>query len=236
MTKWLSAILLGCFCLVAAQGASAADQPGKMRILGHATVEAVPDIVTVMVGVTVKAATPTAALDQNSAAARKVIDFSKRFGVADEDIQTEAVNLSPHTKIVRDPDGTQRQETDGYTATNTVRVRLRDVARLGPFMRQVLDQGANTIGGVQFGLADPDKVMDDARVKAVDDAVRQAELLAHAAKVQLGAIQDIIHPPRVQMQPMGMPRLAMRAKRADVPIEAGVISVTAEVDITWSIE
>ena len=89
--------------------------------------------------------------------ARKIIDFSKKFGVEERDIQTDAINLSPVFKTVREPGGGTRQEPDGYAAGNAVRVKLSDLSRLGTFMRQVLDQGATNIGGVQFGLSSTEK-------------------------------------------------------------------------------
>ena len=60
---------------------ASAQNDGRMRIVGHATVEVAPDFVMVRVGVSTKAPSPTAALDQNSAVARKIIDFAKTFGV-----------------------------------------------------------------------------------------------------------------------------------------------------------
>jgi uncharacterized protein len=217
-----------------AQGA----REGKMRVLGRGTVEAVPDLVRVQVGVSNKAASPTAALDQNSAVARKIIDFSKSFGVDERDIQTASVNLAPAFKTVRDPNGTTRQEPDGYTASNMVRVKLTEVSKLGAFMRQILDQGATNIAGVHFSLSNPEKFSDEARTKAVEDAVRQAQGLAQAARVKLGAIQDIAHPPRSQFRTMdGMAEAPSRAAvRMNVPVEAGTITITSEVDITWAIE
>ena len=210
---------------------------GKMRILGRATVEAVPDHVTVRVGITNKAASPTAALDQNSAVARKIIDFAKQFGIADKDIQTDSINLAPAYKSVQEPGGRTRQEPDGYTATNMVRVKLTDMSRLGTFMRQVLDQGATNINGVQFGLSNPEKFADEARAKAVEDAVRQANLLAVAAKVKLGSIQEIVHPPRTEFRGgEGAASLRRSVTRTAVPVEVGVVEVSSEVDITWRIE
>jgi uncharacterized protein len=217
-----------------AQGA----REGKMRVLGRGTVEAVPDYVTVQVGVSNKASSPTAALDQNSAVARKIVDFSKRFGVDERDIQTASVNLAPAFKTVRDPNGTTRQEPDGYTASNIVRVKLRDLSRLGAFMRDSLEQGATNIAGVHFGLSRPEKLSDEARTKAVEDAARQAQELAQAARVKLGPILDIAHPPRIRFgERDGFADMPARAAgRMDVPIEVGTITITAEVDITWAIE
>jgi uncharacterized protein YggE len=216
-----------------AQGAS----EGKMRILGRATVAAVPDQVTVRVGITNKAASPTAALDQNSAVARKIIDFAKQFGIAERDIQTDSINLAPAYKSVQEPGGRTRQEPDGYTASNMVRVRLTDMPRLGTFMRQVLDQGATNINGVHFGLSNPEKFADEARAKAVEDAVRQASLLAAAAKVKLGSIQEIVHPPRTEFRDgSAAADLRRPVVRTAVPVEVGVVEITSEVDITWRIE
>ena len=180
---------------------------------------------------------PTAALDQNSAAARKVVDFAKASGIQERDIQTDAVNLSPLFKTVRDPSGTTRQEPDGYTASNVVRVKLSELAKLGAFMRQALDQGANNINGVQFGLSNYESALDDARTRAVEDAVRQAQRLADAAKVKLGKIQEILSPPRSQSGGDGPVVMARRgAAPAAVPVEAGSLQVNAEVEIIWTIE
>ncbi len=162
-------------------------------MVGRATVEVAPDFVTVRRRADPRPA-PTAALDQNSASAKKIIDFAKGFGVAERDIQTDAVNLSQLYKTVRDPGGNTRQEPDGYQAMNAVRVTLRDLTRLGTFMRDVLDKGATNIGGVTFGMADSEKSGNEARTKAVENAVRQAQGLADAAKVKLGRIVEIIYP------------------------------------------
>jgi uncharacterized protein len=211
---------------------------GKIRILGRSTVEAVPDNVTVRVGISNRAPSPTAALDQTSAIARKIVDFSKKFGIGEPDIQTDAINLAPTFKTVRDPNGTTRQEPDGYSASNMVRVKIGEVSRLGMFMRQILDQGATNISGVQFGLSNPEKSADEARAKAIDDATHQAQQLAQAAKVKLGPILEIVHPPRIEFRAQeGVADLRMRAPaRMPVPVEVGTLTITSEVDVTWRIE
>jgi uncharacterized protein len=209
---------------------------GRIRILGRASVEAVPDYVTVQVGVANRAPSPSAALDQNSAIARKIIDFAKRFGIAEQDIRTDSINLTPVFKTVRDANGNTRQEPDGYSASNMVRVKLTDTSRLGTFMRDVLDQGATNINGVHFGLLNSEKVVDEAGKRAVADASRQAEALAEAAKVKLGRIEEIVHPPRREAGPVGLPMAAAAPARAAVPIEVGTLTITSEVEITWRIE
>ena len=233
----LAPLLLLAACFAPLQPA-AAQGGGKMRVLGRASIEAAPDQVMVRVGVSTKASSPTAALDQNSAVARKLIDFAKQFGIDARDIRTDAVNLQPAYKMVRDPGGGSRQEPDGYTASNMVRVKLTDLSRLGVFMRQALDQGATNINGVQFGIVNIDKVTEEARRKAVDDAVRQAGQLADAARVKLGRILEITYPPRNTFQPASarVEVFAAAAAPESVPIEGGSLQVAAEVEITWALE
>ncbi len=210
-----------------------------VRIIGRAMIEVVPDNVTVRIGVSNKAPTPTAALDQNSGNARRLIDFTKRFGVDARDIQTGAVSLQPSYRTVRDPNGTTRQEADGYAANNTVRVKLNDLSRLGEFMRAALDQGATNIAGVQFGITDEEKWNEEVRRKAVEDAVRQANQLADAAKIKLGRIIEIAHPPHVEARfAEGQANVPLRrmSAAAPVPIEAGTIQVGTEVEMVWAVE
>jgi uncharacterized protein YggE len=214
-----------------------AMREGTMRVIGRGVIEVAPDYAVVRVGIANRASAPTAALDQNSAIARKIIAFAKRFGIDERDIATETVNLTPIYRQGRNADG-GRQELDGYAATNMVRAKLAEVARLGPFMRQVLDEGATNIDGVAFGVSDTERHADEALVKAVEDAVRQAERLAQAAKVRLGPIREILHPPRTGAPIVESPmdRRVMARRGAPVPIEAGTIRVTAEVEIVWAIE
>jgi uncharacterized protein YggE len=232
-----AALFAAALVSLVAASTPALAQDGRIRVIGRAVVEVVPDYVTVRIGVSNRASSPTAALDQNSQTARKVVEFAKASGIQERDIQTDAVNLSPLFKTVRDPSGTTRQEPDGYTASNIVRVKLSELPKLGAFMRQALDQGANNINGVQFGLSNYESALDDARTRAVEDAVRQAQRLAEAAKVKLGKIQEILSPPRSQVVAEGMADMPLRrAVRAPVPVEAGSLQINAEVEIIWAVE
>jgi hypothetical protein len=127
------------------------------------------------------------------------------------------------------------QEPDGYQANNTVQVRLRDIPRLGAFI-DVLNQGANQIAGVHFGLVDPDKAVDDALAAAVEDAMRKANRLAEAAKAKLGRLHQVTYPPRAAVRPFEAAAAPGRALRMDVPIEAGALETSVEVEMIWALE
>ena len=62
-------------------------------------------------------------------------------------------------------------------------------------------------------------------------------LLAAAAKVKLGSIQEIVHPPRTEFRDgSAAADLRRPVARTAVPIEVGVVEISSEVDITWRIE
>ena len=68
--------------------------------------------------------------------------------------------------------------------------------------------------------------------------MRQAQRLTEAAKVKLGQIQEIVHPPRSDSRVAdGVADMGWRSRaRMTVPVEAGVLQVGAEVEITWAVE
>ncbi|KAB7787696.1 SIMPL domain-containing protein [Methylorubrum populi] len=225
--------------LAVASPAAADDESGRIRVIGRASQEVAPDFASVEIGVESRGATPAAALDAASQAAKGIVATAKEMGVAEADIGTSAVTLQPRIKNVRLPDGTMGEREDGYTASNRVRVRLAEMGKLGELMRRTLDSGANRIQGISFGLRDPAAADAAVQVAAVKDAKAQAERIAEATGVKLGSVISIDSPPRTE-SPRPMPYgLAMKAAaprgRTAVPVEAGSIETSAEVDAVFAI-
>lgn len=224
---------------VAGGPAAADDEPGRIRVIGRASQEIAPDFASVDIGVESRGATPATALDAASQAAKGIIATARAMGVAEADIGTSSITLQPRTKTVRQPDGTMAERDDGYVAGNRVRVRLADMDKLGELMRRALESGANRIQGIGFGLRDPAAAESAVQIAAVKDARAQAERIAEATGVKLGAVLAIDSPPRTEA-PRPMPYgFAMKAAaprgRTAVPVEAGAIETSAEVEAVFAI-
>ena len=220
--------------------ALAEPEAGRIRVIGRAQEERVPDFASVEIGVLAKGTTPAAALDTASNAARRIIDTAKALGVSEPDLGTSSVTLQPQSRMVRQPDGSTREQPDGYAAGNRVLVRLSDMARLGELMRRALDAGANSIDGVSFGLRDPVAAEASVQIAAMKDARAQAERLSEAAGVKLGAAFSIASPPHsegARGTPFAAVARAAPAPRgkAPVPVEAGSIATSAEVEAVFAI-
>lgn len=227
---------LAIFALLSMGAQVNAQEMGVIVVWGRGVVEVAPDHAVVSIGVINKRPTPADALDGNSASSRRVIDFLKANGIEERDIRTLAVSLSGDVRMRRDAQGNATQENDGYIATNTVEARLRQIGKLGVILRDALDHGANRITGVRFGIENSEVVQDNARTRAVADATRKAKLLAQAAGLQLGTIVRIESPPRQQTSSSDAAAdlpIRRAAPRASVPIEAGMIEITADVDVVW---
>jgi hypothetical protein len=231
--------LLAVALVLAASPATAEVSAGRINVIGRAVVTRAPDVATIQIGVTTTGDTAGAALDANSAEMARLFAFAKGFGVAEADLRTSSVSVFQNTETIVDPSGRARQEPRGYQAANTATILLRDLPRLGRFLRDAVAAGANTVNGVSFGLADESEASQAARRAAVEDAATKAEALASAARVRLGRIVRIDSPPRTDTrQPMAEASAVRRGLQAGapVPVAAGPIEIEAEVDMAWTIE
>lgn len=204
--------------------------PATITVTGEGTVTAVPDLATVSLGVTTQGETAAEAMAANTAALTAVLDRVKAAGVEDRDIQTSTLNLNPNWS---NSDGSSMPVIQGYVATNVLQIRVRDLPKLGEVLDAAITDGANTLNGISFGLAEPEPAMDEARKAAVAKARARAELLTGAAGVGLGRIVSISE--SGYMPPMPMYRMEAALADAPVPVEGGEVGVSASVSITWEI-
>ena len=220
--------------LAAASSHASADEGRTVTVTGEGSVSAVPDVAMVSAGVVSQAATAAEALAANSASTAAVIDRVKAEGVAPADIQTSSFSLQPVTIYPRSDSGEQSApRITGYTVSNTVTVRVRDLARLGALLDKAIGAGANNVGGVDFQVSRQSELLDRARQQAVEDARRKAALYATAAGARLGSILTLSEqtgyaPPR--------PMYRLEASAAPVPVEAGQTQLNLQVSATFRLE
>lgn len=227
---------IGTFALATAFGAFALAAPlsalaGQITVTGEGRVQAAPDMATITLGVTTQGPTAAEAMAANSAELAKVMDRLTASGVAARDMQTTGLSLYPEWRPSADG---QSQQIGGYTASNTLTLRIRALDTLGGVLDSAIQDGANTLNGVEFGLATPRPAEDEARKLAVADARARAELLAAAAGVELGGISTITEAGAMS-DPRPMMRMSADAAGAP-PVAGGEIATIASVTITWDIK
>jgi uncharacterized protein YggE len=229
----LRTILCALVLAVTAAPVRADEVQGRAIVVaGEGMVSAAPDMAEVSAGVQTRAATARAALDQNNTAMAKVLDALKKAGIADKDVQTSRLNLSP--AYDRNP-GNGERRPNGYLVSNSVIVRVRDLPKVGTLLDTLVSAGANDLGGVRFLIAEPQPLMDEARRRAVADATRRAKLLADAAGIHLGKVERIdesgIQVPRPMMAAADF---AMRSSA--VPVAAGEQEIRVTLSVRFGIQ
>src|SRR5262245_6140237 len=159
----------------------------NISVNGEGKITAIPNKAQITLGVVTDGKAAAEALAANSAAMRALFQTLKDLGIADRDVQTVALHLTPRYRQLPN----HEQELIGYTASHQISVTVRKVDETGKVLDALVKDGANQVQGISFGLEDSEKLMDEARAKAVADARRKAELYATAAGVGVGKVLTI---------------------------------------------
>lgn len=212
---------------------------GTVSISGHGEVTAAPDTAYINSGVTTQAATAREALDANSKAMAELLATLKKAGVDAKDIQTSGFSVSPNYVYSdqRDDKGySLPAQINGYQVSNSVTVRVRAVDQLGSILDQSVSIGANTVSGISFTVADPSKLLDEARKQAFADAQQKGALYATAAGTSLADVVSINEGSgNAAPQPYLAKAMSDMAPRAEVPVAAGELSFAIDVAVEWNL-
>ena len=210
-----------------------------ISVTGQGTVTAAPDMATISAGLTTKAVTATAALDGNSAVVDEIflVLESDPYNIDEADIQTMYFNIYPEYNYTYDnPYGNSFPDIMGYSVSNSVSVKVRDLDILGELLDALITAGATQVDGVSFGFNNVTALTTRARKLAWSDAKSRAQLYAETAQVTLGSILSVQEPGANEYYSpgFGMKESAMDMG-AGVPIATGEQEVTAYINVVYEI-
>ena len=229
------AVLLGIAmaCPLGAQDTGAGDRPTAgaptITATGHGEARIAPDRATVSIGVQTKAPTAAQASAENARKQRAVIDALKSLGIADQEISTVEYSVYPESAPTTTDERTPR--ILGYTVSNSVRVDVQHVDRLGAIIDAALGHGANAINSVDFSSSNEDEARRAALALAVQHARGDAEAMARGAGGRLGELVDLTSEAAARPIEFGQ-RMAIGAAAA-TPISPGSETVAVEVVGRW---
>jgi len=179
-----------------------------LEISADGTSARTPDLAMIQAGVVTQSATAGDAMRQNSTRMAAVLAALKRAGVAERDIQTSSIALSPQYRYAQN----EPPVITGYQASNQVTVRFRDIAKSGAILDALVKEGANNISGPNLTIDKPEAALDEARTAAVATARARAELYAKAAGLRVDRILSISESGAMPAPPR--PMMMMRAEAA----------------------
>ncbi|MBI4161387.1 MAG: SIMPL domain-containing protein, partial [Acidobacteria bacterium] len=175
------------------------------------------DRLRLTVGVVTQGQEPTPALEENSRKMNRVVEALRAEGLEEGEYETGRFHVRPvYSPRPRQPDPAWTQQIVAYEVTHTVLVRTRKLDRAGRLIEAANRAGANTIGEVQFDLAEPRVHRGEAIAAATANALADARALAEAARVKLVRILSL------DLDGSGPPIIV--GYRADMAAEAGVVT------------
>jgi uncharacterized protein YggE len=227
------ATLLGVFYLAGKTIESRDSTPATISVSGEGKVSAVPDIAVLSFGVQTgrvpTAQDATARLQKTMTA---ILDAVKEKGIEEKDISTESLSLYPAYDWT---DGGQIPR--GFEASQSLRVKIRDLSKIGEVLSTATTAGANQIGGVTFTVDEPEALRTQAREKAIVQAKEKALKLASELGVTLGKLKGFSEgyggtPPVMYERAMGM---GGGGDIAPLPVPTGEQELSTTVTLTYEI-
>jgi uncharacterized protein len=207
-------------------GAARAD----VTITGQGKVTYVPNLAYVHATVSTDAKTAAEAWKQNSEVVKKLFLVLKDYGIDEKDFKTAGLNVQPRYTRPKD----KEPVLIGYTVTYDLQITMRQLSRLGNLLDALVENGANRGMGISFSHDNLDTLVEEARLAAVADARRRAELYVKTAGGSLGGLVSINEgtPYRPQMYRLDH---APASGEAGLPINAGQQELSTSITVTYGI-
>jgi len=209
--------------------AIAQNQTPTVEVVGEGIVYATPDMVNISISIEKEGLDLKNLRQKNGEAVAQVLQLlSKELPM--ENFQTSYVSLykDDYNKLNK------------YRVVQNINIKLEDISKYDNLMNAIFDAGVNRIDGISFGVKNKEKLLQEARVAAIDDARKKALLYAVSLDQNIGkAIQikeinsyfnDIQPVERMSKMSLGSP-----ANGNDNTLAVGKIAIEAQVNVAFEL-
>lgn len=172
------------------------SQPvNTISVSGTGEALAVSDIASLYINLNKEGKTAKEAQDLLNVEISKVLKYLKNQKIDDKDIKSEYGGLNPKYSYENGsvvcmayPCPTRDPKIVGYTATQSITVKIRAVDNASDVRTGLAGIGVTNISGPTFSIDDEESFKVEARSKAIIDAKEKAKVLAKELGVRLGHV------------------------------------------------
>jgi uncharacterized protein YggE len=189
----------------------------RLDISATGEVTRVPDVAIISAGVVTRAATASAAIQDNANRMERIRAALKRAGIADRDIQTSSINLNPDYRYEEN----KPPVLTGYQASNTLSIRFRDIRNSGEILDALVAQGANQISGPTLTIDKPEAALDEARTKAIAVGRARADVYARSLGMRVVRLLSVSESGGYSAPPPMPYAVAAQARDVSTKIDPG---------------
>ncbi|MCM3122362.1 MULTISPECIES: SIMPL domain-containing protein [unclassified Mesobacillus] len=145
----------------------------KITVSGEGIVYSAPNRATATVGVRTENPNLQAAQTENAEKSTSMLNSLQNLGIAKDDIKTADFRIDP---IYTYEEG--KQLFQGYRVTHLYTVTIRNLAQAGLAIDTAVANGANEVMNIQFSVAEPQALYNQALSIAVIDSYNKAQTIA----------------------------------------------------------
>ena len=160
-----------------------AQYQNTINVAGEGKVLGKPDIGQIDLSVVTPSKTVEQGQKENTEKMNKITQTMKELGIKENDLKTIGYNIYPRYQYL-----VGKSEIIGYETSQTLRVKIRQLEKVGQILGQAASLGANQIGSLSFIFDEPEKLKTEARQVAVANAKQKADDLAKSLGVKLGKL------------------------------------------------
>lgn len=163
---------------------AADDRQNIFAVEADAIIRVQPDKVVLNVGIITKGKNLQETKTKNSDIIKKAIEYCKKAGIQEKNIQTDYINMRPEFRNY------ETYETH-FIIEQNLSVILEDVSKYEEVLTELINLGMNCVNGIDFQVNDLKKYRNEARKAGIAAAKEKAELLSQEAGIKLGKIINV---------------------------------------------
>jgi uncharacterized protein YggE len=194
------------------------SSPRTVSVSGQGEVSAEPDLAYVTLGVQARRPTMAEARKEVATTVERVLALCKELKIDPKFVNATRVQVQPDYSW---DERNNKQVLLGYIVSRQVQVELRDLEQLGPLIERAVSAGVNQVGDPVLDSTQRKQLERQAMTLAVQDARLNAETLAQAAGVRLGAVRSMSASGAPPVMPMYRAKMVMSDAAAAPPAPEG---------------
>ena len=207
--------------------AIAQNQTPTVEVVGEGIVYVTPDMVNISISIEKEGLDLKNLRQKNGEAVAQVLQLlSKELPM--ENFQTSYVSLykDDYNKLNK------------YRVVQNINIKLEDISKYDNLMNAIFDAGVNRIDGISFGVKNKEKLLQEARVAAIDDARKKALLYAVSLDQNIGKAIQIkeVNSHFNDIQPVErMSKMSLGSTGSDNTLAVGKIAIEAQVNVAFEL-
>ena len=241
MRFWKLFVVLVCIMSVGMGGSMACAEEIRdtITVSGTAVREVAPDMATLQLSLEARGATAEAARSELATRTQALHNALLGELIGQRDIRTTGYHLGPEYRY----DNNGKRHLEGYLATTSLSVQVKDLDRLGNVLDRCVTRAQAQVEGASFGLQDEGKAEREILAAAVENAKAKAGVIATAGGRQLGVlIRAQLHGDQGAQRLTRAANAMLMAKSAmeedampETHLDPGLITVRISVDTVFSL-